>query len=148
MVYGDVITDFDLEDMIKFHREKKAMITIAIIGMSHPLDVGVVEMSDDRRILNFVEKPPGGSKTGNLVNGGVYVLEKGIFDYIPGGRFFDFAYDIFPKVIEGNLPVYGYLLEPEDYLIDVGTIDKYHKVNEDIKAGRVKIGYNEQSHIP
>jgi NDP-sugar pyrophosphorylase family protein len=147
VTYGDILTDFDLEDMVKYHREKKAVITIAITQVPNPWDFGIAKMNDDGRILKFVEKPPSGSKAGNLASGGVYVLEKGILDYIPSTGFSDFAYDIFPKLIEDNLPVYGYVLKPQDYWIDIGTMEKYHKVNEDVKAGRVEIGYNEQSRI-
>lgn len=147
VVYGDVLTDFDLSEMIQFHRKKRAMATLAVLRMPNPQDVGIVEMNDEGRILSFVEKPPPGSETSNLGSAGVYVLEKGIFDYIPSEGSSDFAYDIFPKLLELGLPVYGCVLKSEDYLIDIGTIEKYRKANEDVKAGRVEIRYEEQGCI-
>ena len=45
----------------------------------------------------------------------------------------------FPKLVEPASSVYGYVLKPKDYLIDIGTNDKYLKANEDIRAGKVKI---------
>jgi NDP-sugar pyrophosphorylase family protein len=41
----------------------------------------------------------------------------------------------------GNIPVYGYLLNPDEYLMDIGTIEKYTRANEDMNAGRVKIPF-------
>lgn len=148
VIYGDILTDFNLRDMVQFHRKKKAMITLAIVEVPNPWDVGVVEMNECGKILSFVEKPPRGSQVGNLGSGGIYVLEQDTLSYIPNKGCVDFAYDTFPQLIELGVPIYGYLLNPEDYLLDIGTIDKYNKANEDIKAGRVKIRYEERNSIP
>ena len=148
VVCGDILTDFDLRGMIQFHREKKAMATIAVLEVSNPWDVGIVDMNEEGRILSFIEKPHPGSVRSNLSSGGVYVLDKEILDYIPSQGFCDFAYDIFPMIIKLGLPAYGYCLNHEDYLTDIGTIDKYHQANEDVTAGKVKISYEEQSCFP
>ena len=63
------------------------------------------------------------------------------FKYIPNEKFSDFAYDIFPKLLQVNSPIYGYVLKSNDYLIDIGTVEKYQKVNEDIKIGKLHITY-------
>ena len=144
VVYGDVFTDFDLSDMVKFHQQKKAVATLAIFEVPNPLEVGVVEMGEDGRILSLVEKPQcliPNPQNSTLANSGIYVLEKEVLNHIPVQGSFDFAYDIFPKLIQLGLSLYGYLLRPGDYLVDIGTLDKYHKANEDMKAGRVSIGY-------
>jgi len=140
--YGDNLTDFNLSTMIDSHREKKAIATLALFKAPHPQEVGVVEMQTDRRISGLIEKPQSpvlDLQSPILANGGVYVLEKDILDYIPSEVPCDFACDIFPKLIELDLPVYGYVLNPEDYFIDIGTVEKYHKVNEDVKAGKARI---------
>ena len=147
VVYGDVLTDFDLSDMIQFHRERKAMATLAILQVPNPWDVGVVEINECGRILSFVEKPLRTSEMGNLGSGGIYILEQDVLSCIPDKGCPDFAYDIFPKLTELDLPVYGYVLKPKDYLTDIGTIERYRKANEDVRAGRVKIRYEEQSRI-
>lgn len=147
VVYGDVLTDFDLRDMIQFHRGKKATATLAILRVPNLWDVGIVQINEQGRIMSFVEKPARGSETGNLGSGGVYILESEILDYVPSEGSSDFAYDIFPRLLELHLPLYGYVLKSEDYLIDIGTIEKYRKANEDVKARTVKIRYEEQSCI-
>jgi len=141
VVYGDILTSFDLAEMIQFHRKKRAVAAIAIIKVANPEGVGIVQMGEEQRILRFVEKQSDDTLESNLANGGVYVLENEIFNHIPGDGFSDFAYDVFPKLLELGLPFYGYVLKPEDYLIDIGTIEKYHAANSDVKEGRMKVKY-------
>lgn len=133
VVYADVLTNFNLSAMVKFHQQNKAVATLVIFEAPNPTEVGVVELSPEGRILSFVEKP----KTANLelqslASGGVYVMEKEVLKYIPSQGFSDFAYDIFPKLLELSLPIYGYALKSQDYLIDIGTIEKYNQANKDV----------------
>jgi len=139
VVCGDVLTNFDLSAMIRFHQAKKSWATLALIEMPNPAEVGIVKTNEEGRILSFVEKPSPGAELGNLGSGGVYVLEEKVLTYIPKDGFSDFAYDIFPKFMELGLPVYGYVLSPHDYLVDIGTWDKYHEVNKSIRTGRLQL---------
>ena len=139
VVYGDVLTNFDLTAMIEFHKARNPLATIAISKVLNSRNIGIVGINEEGRVLSFVEKPAPSSESSNLGNGGVYVLEKRILDYIPSEEFSDFAYDIFPKLIEGNIPMYGYALKPDDYIIDIGTFDTYQKANDDFKAGKVRM---------
>jgi NDP-sugar pyrophosphorylase family protein len=155
--YGDVLTNFDLQAMTQLHQAKKALATLAIFEAPNPREVGIVKMSPEGRILSFVEKTPPpvrspespvpSPQSAILASGGVYVLEKEVLNYIPAHNFSDFAYGTFPKLIELNLPIHGYVLKPQDYLIDIGTIEKYRQANDDVEAGRVKIKHGQQSSL-
>lgn len=147
VVYGDVLTNFDLSSMMRLHWDKQALATLAVTETFNLSEVGVIQMEKGGRILSFLEKPRKGTEMGNMANGGVYVLERQVLDFIPSQGFCDFAYDVFPKLIRANFPVYGYVLRHEDYLIDIGTIDRYLKANEDVKSGKVKMKYEEQSSV-
>ena len=133
VVYGDVLTDLDLNAMLEFHRDRQAAATLAVREMPNPWEVGVLEMNSGGRILDFTEKPPRGSERSNLSSGGVYILEKNVLDHVPEAGFCDFAYDVFPRLIELGLPVYGYHLKNGDYLLDIGTAEKYKQANLDMK---------------
>jgi len=147
VVYGDVLTDFNLSAMMEFHQRKKAIATLAVTRVSSPWETGIVEMKREGRIISCIEKPPKGTEMGNMANGGVYVLERQVLDFIPNQGYCDFACDVFPKLIGAHLPLYGYGLGCKDYLIDIGAIDKYLKANEDVKSGKVKMTYEEQSSV-
>ncbi len=140
--YGDTLTDFDLSEMIQLHRDKKASVTIALFEPLDPSQYGIVNMDETGRIHGFIEKPKSpipGLKPPLLANVGVYVIEKEVLDYAPQTGFSDFGYDIFPQLINADVPIYGYPLKPEDYFIDTGNIEKYEQANADMKAGRVRI---------
>lgn len=143
VVYGDVLTDFDLSAMVKFHRDKKAGATVAVTQVSNPWETGIVQMKEDGRIISFVEKPPKGTEMGNMANGGIYILERRVLDFIPNQGYCDFAYDIFPKLVNADLPIYSYPLTSENYLIDIGSIDKYLTANEDVASGKVKLKHGQ-----
>lgn len=136
VIYGDVLTDFDLPAMISFHRAKKALTTLAPLQATNLQEVGVVKLDKKDLVVSFMEKPqspisnPQPSLT--LANSGIYVLQTESLDYIPSQGFADFACDIFPKLIGLGLPVYGYRLQPADYLIDIGSPEKYRKANENV----------------
>ena len=148
VVYGDILTNFDLSAMVEFHREKEALATVAVSKATKPSGAGVVELKKDGRIVSFVEKPSRGTELGNVWNGGIYILEKQVLDSIPGHGSCDFAYHVFPELIRAGLPLYGYRLTSADYLIDIGTIDKYRKANQDVKSLKVKPEHAKQSCIP
>ncbi|MFC1947582.1 NDP-sugar synthase [Chloroflexota bacterium] len=141
--YGDTISDVNLSSMAEFHRQKQALMTIVLFETERTWEAGIVEIDEDGKLRSFKEKPFSGTEQGNLANGGIYVLEPEIFKFIPDNDHCDFGYDILPRLIEENFPVYGYLLSPDDYLIDIGTIGKYRQANEDMNTGRVKVLHEE-----
>lgn len=132
VVYGDVLTNFDLNDMAWHHSANGALATLALTQATDTGGAGIVEIAKDYRITGFVEKPAPGTSKNGFVNGGIYIMEKDILKDIPTSSKMDFAYDIFPRLINENRPLYGYLLHPEDYLIDIGSFAKYEKANIDI----------------
>ncbi len=141
--YGDVLTDFDLTDMLRLHQAKKAAATLAILKVSRPRSAGVVEMDADARVLSFTEKPAERAASSDLESGATYILERTVLDTIPVGQPSDFGHDVFPALLAKDLPVYGYILKDDDYLVDIGTIEKYRQANEDMAAGRIRIEHEE-----
>ena len=137
VVYGDTVSVFNLDEMFRFHRERSALATIALVEMSKPWEAGIVEIDGLGRVSSFVEKPPRDSGCSNLGNGGVYILEKDVLSYIPDGQTCDFGHDIFPRLLELKLPVYGYRLPAGEHIIDIGDFDRYQKAEEDIASGKI-----------
>ena len=136
VICGDVYTNFDLSELIKLHQKKKAIATLALFKADNPWEVGIVSINDDGLISGFIEKPPRGSENGNLANGGVYALNKLVLRHIPGESYYDFGLNVFPKLTERRQPIYGYFLNDKDYPADIGTIENYEKVNEEVENTR------------
>ncbi len=143
ILYGDIISDVNLSSITEFHRQKRALVTIVLFETEKTWEAGVVEIDKSGKLLSFTEKPHKGEERSNLVSGGIYILVPEIFKYIPDNKPCDFGYDVLPRLIKENIPVYGYLLNQSGYLIDIGTIEKYQQANADMNAGRVKMPYEE-----
>ena len=76
VTYGDGLSDIDINNLISFHREKKSLATLTAI---HPPErFGVLNLSGDY-VTEFHEKHSGES---SWINGGFFVFEPGIFDYL------------------------------------------------------------------
>jgi len=143
VIYGDTITNVNLTSVAEFHRQRHALMTVVLYATADTRETGVVEIDGDGKLTSFIEKPTKDEGYNNVANGGIYILEPEIFKYIPEGNPSDFGYDILPRLIEEDVPVYGYLLSPDVYLEDMGTIEKYRQVNEDMNTGGVKVLYEE-----
>lgn len=138
VIYGDILTDFDLSAMIRFHQKNMSVATLALWEVANTWEVGIVQMDSNGMLKKFIEKPSKGSGFGNLASGGIYVMEKEILSTIPGHSFCDFAYDVFPRLIDDGMPIYGYALGTQDYLIDIGTHEKYRQADNDVKEGKLR----------
>ena len=76
VTYGDGLSDININNLISFHREKKSLATLTAI---HPPErFGVLNLSGDY-VTEFHEKHSGES---SWINGGFFVFEPGIFDYL------------------------------------------------------------------
>ena len=137
VISGDVLTDIDLGELVRFHDEAGAVATLALKAMENPLDFGIVITDDQGRIERFLEKPTWGQVFTDRINTGIYVLDPVVLDHIPSGRPVDFSAEVFPELLEAGRPLYGFTTER--YWEDVGTLDAYLKAHEDILDGKVSV---------
>ncbi len=137
VISGDALTDIDLEGLVRFHREKKAMATLALIRVENPLEFGIVVTDQEGRIERFLEKPNWGQVFSDTVNTGIYVLDPSILEHVPEGSPFDFSKDLFPLLLEKGYPLYGYVAN--GYWCDIGNFEQYVRAHKDILEGRTGI---------
>ena len=137
IVSGDLITDFDFQKILDSHGENKAKVTITLTSVSDPLQFGVVITDKKGRIQRFLEKPSWGEVFSDTINTGIYVMESEILDYIPENTNFDFSKDLFPKLMEEQVTLWG--CDAKGYWRDVGNPNSYREVMEDILTGNVDI---------
>ena len=135
---GDIFTDLDLTDMLKFHQERKAKVTIALTPVEDPTAYGLIETGPDGRVTRFLEKPSRDQVTTNMINAGTYILEPEILRDIPPNTNYSFERQLFPGLLERGEPVYAY--SSSSYWIDIGTPEKYFQVHQDLLNGKIR-GY-------
>ncbi len=133
VLYGDNLWHTDFAPLVAFHREKRAVATVATFEAPDPCACGLVLTDEAGRVTRFQEKPPPSEVFTNRANAGVYVLEPEILAHIPPGRVVDFAKDVFPGLL--NLGII-YACPLDGYLQDTGTPDAYRQANWDVLSGR------------
>jgi mannose-1-phosphate guanylyltransferase len=127
---GDVFTDIDLSVMMRLHRKNKATASLALTPVDDPTIYGLVEIDSQGRVKRFIEKPSRDKVTTNMINAGIYILEPDILSYITPNVFSMFERDVFPPLLEKGEAIYGYPFQ--DYWIDIGTPDKYLRLQHDL----------------
>jgi mannose-1-phosphate guanylyltransferase/phosphomannomutase len=137
VISGDLLTDFDLSEIIRFHNERKALATITLTRVQNPLEYGIVITEQDGRIVRFLEKPTWGQVFSDTINTGIYVFQPEIFDFIPEGQEFDFSKNVFPALLERQKPLYGCITS--GYWRDVGNIAEYRQAHWDALKGNVRV---------
>jgi NDP-sugar pyrophosphorylase family protein len=123
---GDIFTTINYTALLKKHKEKNAIATIALYRVEDPSRYGTVKLTKENRVTQFIEKAPLGKAPSSLINAGVYVLDPKIFDYIPSGRPVSIEHEIFPKLAEEG-KLFGY--EFKEIWIDIGKPEDYLKAN-------------------
>ncbi|MFC4587773.1 mannose-1-phosphate guanyltransferase [Sphaerisporangium corydalis] len=137
VISGDALTDIDLTDMIRFHEENGAMVTIGLKRVPNPLEFGIIIVDEQGRVQRFLEKPTWGQVFSDTVNTGVYVMEPEVLDEVAPGVPVDWSSDVFPKLLARGAPLYGYVTG--GYWEDVGTHESYLKAQADALSGRVRL---------
>ncbi len=136
VISGDALTDMDLTAMVKFHKEKGALVTVGLARMPNPLEFGIVITQEDGRIQRFLEKPTWGQVFSDTVNTGLYVMEPEVLAEVPPGEMVDWSGDVFPKLLKRGAPLFGYV--SDGYWEDVGTHESYLKAQADVLDRRVQ----------
>lgn len=143
VVGGDNVLDMDIKPLMEFHKKTGAIATVVLKELSSEEDIsqfGVAKISDENRIIKFVEKPRHGSEPSRLINTAVYIFSPEIREVFKkmGDKVKDIGHDVIPYLTENDYPVYGYLLD--GYWADVGTPEQLLKTTIDVLDGKIKHG--------
>ncbi len=135
---GDGIIDFDITEILNYHKSKQSEFTIMLTRVSKPTEYGIVITDENGRIQKFLEKPSWSEVFTDTANTGMYMIEPDIInEYVPANTKFDFSLNLFPILMENKVPLYGYVAK--GYWCDVGNLNTYSQVHKDILDGLVSI---------
>lgn len=143
VVNGDVLTDLDLAEVVRFHRHSAALATIALTPVPDPSGFGVVPTDATGRVEAFIEKPAPGTAPTNLINAGFYVLEPEVVGRIPSGRRVNIERETFPALAAERAL---YALASDAYWTDTGTPDLYLRANLHLVNGGRPAGPSAGAH--
>ncbi len=125
---GDVLTTLDYQDLIGYHRQSGALLTIAMHRKEVRVDLGVLETDERSRLVSYSEKP---SYCFN-VSMGVYVYEPKVLHYINKGCSLDFP-DLVCELLRRGERVVGY--PSQDYWLDIGRREDYELAQQEYQSG-------------
>lgn len=137
VISGDALTDFDLTELIEFHKRKGGLVTVCLTRVPNPLEFGITIVDDEGKVERFLEKPTWGQVFSDTVNTGIYVMEPEVFDYVEADVPVDWSGDVFPQLMKEGKPIYGFIAE--GYWEDVGTHESYVKAQADVLEGKVDV---------
>lgn len=123
LMYGDVLADIDLKDLLSFHASQHTAVTMALASVDKPTTWGVANLKGNK-ITNFAEKPTKPTSSSHLVNAGIYVCSPKVFDDITT-KSERLEKDIFPKLVDNN-QLAGYPFS--GFWYDVSTPEVYEEV--------------------
>lgn len=137
---GDAVIDIDFHALLRFHRERKAMATIALreVPREEVSSYGVVVSNSNGHILEFQEKPSPEQAKSCMVNTGIYIFEPEILNWIPEEGPYDIGGQLFPKLAEQGAGLYGVNIETPWQWLDIGQIPDFHEVNMKALKGEIR----------
>jgi mannose-1-phosphate guanylyltransferase len=137
VISGDALSDIDLTALIERHRSAGGVATLAVKKVADTREYGVVLHDREGRITGFQEKPAPEEALSDLGNCGIYVFTPEIFDYFPDRPFVDWAKDVFPTLLEGDVPFH--IHETREYWNDVGSLAELRQGTFDALRGELRL---------
>ena len=135
--YGDVVTDQDFTAMLRFHQERKSLVTLLLHQRTK--SNSIVSLAERGQIVGFQERPGEsafGKSTLHWVNSGICICAPEIFDHIPAARAADFPRDVFTKLVPtGRL--YGFPLS--GYRCAIDSPERLAEAEAALKEKRCRI---------
>ena len=120
---GDVLTDLDFDELVAFHRDQQAALTIAAHERRVKIDLGVLEFDNNFKVIGYREKP----ENAYHVSMGIYVYEPRTLRFIEPGKYLDFP-DLVLRLIAAGEKVSAMPLNCQ--WLDIGRPDDYAQAQE------------------
>ncbi|MGH4122131.1 MAG: sugar phosphate nucleotidyltransferase [Clostridium sp.] len=133
IVTEDILSDINIVDMLKFHKEKCAVVTVAVTQVENPSDYNVIEYNENLYAESFTEKPKLSEIKSNYVNAGIYIFEPNVLKEIPDSQAVSIEKETYPLLLKKGYPIAVY--KSDAYWMDIGTLEEYIQAHEDILSG-------------
>jgi mannose-1-phosphate guanylyltransferase/mannose-1-phosphate guanylyltransferase/phosphomannomutase len=146
VISGDALTDLDLGTLASRHLDAGGIATLAVKRVPDTREYGVVLRDRDGRVTGFQEKPPPEEALSDLGNCGIYMFDPTIFEYFPDRPFVDWAKDVFPALLDGDVPFY--IHEVHEYWNDIGSLGELRRGTFDALRGVLRLEMEGQELSP
>ena len=125
VTYGDDLSDVDINALLEFHHKNKKIVTLTAVDFVSPF--GILYINKKKEIVKFQEKP----RLNYLMNGGYFVFNRKIFDYIKGG--YDLEKETFGDLAKGRMIAAFY---HKGFWKSMNTLKDVIELNEMFASGK------------
>jgi mannose-1-phosphate guanylyltransferase/phosphomannomutase len=139
VIAGDALTDFDLGAFHRFHTSRGAKVSLCLKRVPDPGEFGVAVVDEDGCVRRFLEKPGVSEVCSDTVNTGIYLIEPEILEEIPNDEPYDFAGDMFPRLLDRGVPIHAHIAE--GYWSDIGTLEQLKQAHWDFLDSKVRLPF-------
>ncbi len=137
LIFGDVFFDLDFDRMEAFHFKNSALTTLLAHPNGHPYDSDLIQMDDNGKVVGFDSKHNVRDYWyDNMVNAGMYVINRELMDLVKEPIKTDFEKDILANQVKLGANIYAY--PSPEYVKDVGTVDRINATVEELKSGLIQ----------
>ena len=137
LVFGDVFFDMDFDRMEDFHFKNSALTTLLAHPNGHPYDSDLIRTDDTGRVIGFDSKHNVRDYWyDNMVNAGMYIINRKLLDLVKEPVKTDFEKDILANQVQLGANIYAY--HTPEYVKDVGTVDRINATVEELKSGLIQ----------
>ena len=136
LVFGDVFFDIDFDRMEDFHFKNAALTTLLAHPNGHPYDSDLIQTDDNGKVIGFDSKNNVRDYWyDNMVNAGMYVINRELLELVGEPVKIDFEKDILANQVKNGANIYAY--HSPEYVKDVGTVDRINATVEELKNGLI-----------
>ena len=146
---GDCVYKMDYNDILTYHVDKRADITVVVKEMPQDFNVeryGIVRMDEDNRIQDFVEKPVVAQYS--TISCGIYVIRRRLLIELLEKSMEENRYDFVQDVLiryRGLKRIYGYRME--DYWSNIASVEDYYRTNMDFLKAPIRDYFFRHAHL-
>lgn len=127
---SDVLRELNVAEIIEAHKRNAAIATIQAHNVTKEIK-SLLEFNENNELVSLQELPATIElEEGSWTNSSFYVLEPEIFDHIPENQKYDFAMDVFPKLLASSIKVK--IFPYSGCIIDIGKPHNLEKAEIDI----------------
>ena len=136
LIFGDVFFDIDFDRMEDFHFKNAALTTLLAHPNGHPYDSDLIQTDDNGKVIGFDSKNNVRDYWyDNMVNAGMYVINRKLLELVKEPVKIDFEKDILANQVKNGANIYAY--HSPEYVKDVGTVDRINATVEELKNGLI-----------
>lgn len=143
VINSDIIVDLDLNAFVSFHKQKKAIATLAVREHSQADDFGALYINEKNEVVSILEKPK--TRHGKLKKAifcGLHVIDPHVFTFLKKGKKQCIIRDGYIPLLKKGQKISAFFLK--GYWNDLGTIKRFQQTEQDFLSGKLILGYQEE----